>query len=212
MIKLIRGIFLVTVMLLWSGWGGNVPLQAQDTEKPLDRLRERFQEGQIFYASFEHIYHDEYTGDTEKSEGEVWVGNSEYKVKADFQRVLVFEGVSRVYDTNRNRVVVSEYDPQEDDFAPSKFLTGADTLYTVVRQKTESDTVRITMHSEDPFTVFKEIEIRLDTSLQPLSINAVDQADNRVVTHFRSGYFMDDGKEVFELNYPEDAEIIDLRK
>lgn len=212
MTKLIRYVVLAMVMVLWCGWAGNVHVQAQDKEKPLDRLRERFQEGQIFYASFEHIYHDEYTGDTEKSEGEVWVGNSEYKVKADFQRVLVFEGVSRVYDTNRKRVVVSEYDPQEDDFAPSKFLTGADTLYKVVSQETESDTVRITMLSEDPFTVFKEIEIRLDTSLQPLSINAVDQADNRVITHFRSGSFIGDGKEVFELNYPEDAEIIDLRE
>jgi hypothetical protein len=212
MIKLNRCFLLVTAMLLWCAGGGNLHLQAQDKENPLDQLRERFQEGQIFYASFEHIYYDDYTGDTEKSEGEVWVGNNEYKVKADFQRVLVFEGVSRVYDTNRNRVVVSKYDPQEDDFAPSKFLTGADTLYKVVRQETETDTVRITMHSEDPFTVFKEIEIRLDTSLQPLSINAVDQADNRVITRFRSGYFLDDGKEVFELNYPEDAEIIDLRK
>ncbi len=213
MIKIFRSAYLIIFLLLGGMLGQASFLKAQEPEmQPLDQLRDRFRGGQIFHANFTHIYQDSYTKQSEKSEGEVWVGDNEYKVKAQHQRVLVFNGISRVYDGNKNRVVISKYDPQEDDFAPSKFLTGTDTLYTVRSQETEADTVRITMRSEDPFTVFKEIEIRLDTTLKPMSIKAIDQADNTVLTRFNSGSFLKDETGIFELEYPDDAKIIDLRE
>lgn len=199
------------ILLFVIGAGLNV-LQAQNKASPLQELRERFRSGKVFHAQFNHLYKDSYTGNTQQSSGEVWVGGNEYRVVSENQRVLVYEGLSRVYDENRNRVIISKYEPQEDDFAPSKFLTGTDTLYTVANQVTNDDSVKITLRSNDPFTVFKSIHITLDPSLTPLRIQAVDQADNKVVTRFKEGTFIDRRDDIFDLNYPEDAKIIDLRE
>lgn len=201
-------IILTIFLLLWAGGSA---VKGQETSY-LQQLRDRFQSNQIFSADFTHRYKDSYTGQTQETSGEVWVGANEYKVVSQNQRVLVNDGISRVYDDNRNRVVISQYEPQEDDFAPSKFLTGTDTLYSVTRQEMQQDTVRITLESNDPFTVFSNIEIKLSQQLIPLQIRAVDQADNVVTTRFRQGKFMKEREDLFQLKYPNDAKIIDLRE
>lgn len=207
---MMQKIKLFIALLVLAGAGADTAIAQQDD--PLQVLRDKFRDGKIFKAEFVHGYKDSYTGQTQESSGEVWVGDNEYKVISQSQQVLVYDGLSRAYDENRNRVVVSIYEPQEDDFAPSKFLTGTDTLYTVAEQEVKQDTVRITLKSDDPFTVFKRIGIRLNAQLIPLRIRAIDQADNIVTTTFKSGAFIEKRKNIFNLNYPEDAKIIDLRE
>jgi len=187
------------------------PATAQQT--PFDQLIERFRSGRVFEAAFSHEYVDSYTEDTVVTQGTIWVGDDEYKVQNQQQVVVVDGETSRVYDANRNRVIISNYEPSEDDFAPSRFLNGVDSTFTVQQQQSAGgDSVLIRLASTDPLAVFKRVEITLSGELVPLRIFALDQVDNRITTTFRNGRFEPGREKLFVLEYPEEAEIIDMRK
>lgn len=186
-----------------------IPSFAQQTA--FDRLKNRFEQGEIFMAEFVHTYEDSYTGDSTSSKGTIWVGRDKYKVRAQNQSVVVDGETSMVFDGNRNRVIISTYEPAEDDFAPSRILNGADSTYVIESQERRDGKVFITLSSEDPFAVFKRVEIALSPELIPLSIFAVDQADNRITTTFENGSFVPLEEGMFHLDYPEGAEIVDMR-
>lgn len=186
-----------------------LPVHAQ--QNAFKELKSNFEQGKIFSADFSHRYVDSYTGDSVASSGIIWVGENKYKVEAENQLVVVDGETSKVYDDSRNRVIVSMYEPAEDDFAPSRILNGADSTYTIESQKREDGNVIITLASEDPFSVFREVKITLDSQLIPLSIFALDQADNEITTTFKNGSFVDPRPGMFELKYPKGAEIVDMR-
>lgn len=188
---------------------GTSTIHAQQT--PFDQLINRFQQGSVFHADFNHQYIDSYTGDTVATSGTIWVGEQMYKVQNSNQTVVVDGELSRVYDKNRNRVIVSTYEPAEDDFAPSRFLNGTDTTYTVEKQQEQGDEVLVTLSSSDPFSIFQQVEITLGTGQIPQKIFALDQAENRITTTFNAGEFIDPQKDLFKLQYPDGAEIIDMR-
>lgn len=198
-------VLLVTILLGM----GTAPTFAQQT--PFDRLINKFRAGDVFHAVFQHQYVDSYTGDTVATNGTIWVGENEYKVQNDRQTVVVDGETSRVYDKSRNRVIISKYEPKEDDFAPSRFLNGTDTTYTIQKQKQTAGQTLIVLSSDDPFSIFQRVEITLGEALVPRKIFARDQADNLITTVFKSGSFMTPQDELFVLNYPTDAEIIDMR-
>ncbi|MDZ7716571.1 MAG: outer membrane lipoprotein carrier protein LolA [Balneolaceae bacterium] len=185
------------------------PVCAQ--QNAFDKLKSNFEQGKIFSADFSHEYVDSYTGDSVASSGQIWVGENKYKVEAQNQLVVVDGQTSKVYDDSRNRVIISTYEPAEDDFAPSRILNGADSTYTIENQQRKNGEVIITLVSEDPFSVFQEVVITLDKQLIPLRIFALDQADNEITTTFRNGSFIDPRPGMFELAYPQDAEIVDMR-
>lgn len=185
------------------------PLFAQQTA--FDKLKQRFDAGEIFNAEFTHQYIDSYTQDTVANKGTIWVGEDKYKVRTQNQSVVVDGETSMVFDDSRNRVIMSKYEPAEDDFAPSRILNGADSTYTIESQERRDNRVYITMVSEDPFAVFQEVEITLSKDLTPLRIFAKDQADNLITTSFREGRFMAPEQGMFHLDYPEGAEIVDMR-
>lgn len=195
----------VLVLLLLSV----TTLQAQQT--PFDKLKERFESGEIFNARFSHQYVDSYTQDTVASSGTIWVGRDKYKVRSQNQSVVVDGETSMVFDDTRNRVIISTYEPAEDDFAPSRILNGADSAYTIESQERKDNRVFITLGSQDPFSVFKKVEITLNGNNRPLRIFAVDQADNLITTTFEAGDFVTQESGMFHLDYPEGAEIVDMR-
>lgn len=184
-------------------------LQAQQTA--FDKLKERFETGEIFNARFSHQYVDSYTQDTVSSSGTIWVGRDKYKVRAQNQSVVVDGETSMVFDDSRNRVIISTYEPAEDDFAPSRILNGADSTYTIESQEHRDASVLITLGSDDPFAVFKEVEITLNARNMPLRIFAIDQADNLITTSFKEGDFVAQEQGMFHLDYPDGAEIVDMR-
>ena len=206
----LRGSLLVILVAAVQVLAGSGPAAAQQ-QSPFDRLIERFRNGEIYRAEFTHEYADSYTKDTVVTEGTIWVGDNEYKVRNRQQVVVVDGGMSRVYDAGRNRVIVSKYEAAEDDFAPSRFLNGADSTYTVEEQTRRNGNTHIVLTSSDPFSEFSVVEITLDDQLVPLRIFALDQVDNRITTTFRSGRFIPEREEMFVLEYPEKAEIIDMR-
>ncbi|MBN2732524.1 MAG: outer membrane lipoprotein carrier protein LolA [Balneolaceae bacterium] len=182
---------------------------AQDA--PFEQLKQKFENGQIFKADFNHKYVDSYTDETVENSGEIWVGENQYKVDSPNQLVAVNGDISRVYDSERNRVIISTYVPEEDDFAPSRILNGIDSTYTIDEQEKKGDNYLIKLSSDDPFALFQNVEITLNSNLIPLKIFVRDPADNLITTTFSDGSFINRRENIFELEYPANAEIIDMR-
>ncbi len=198
--------FLFTTCFLF---GCLAPLQAQDA--PFDQLKKKFEQNEVFNADFEHTSIDSYTQDTTASRGKIWVGQRRYKIRGNNQSVVVNGKTSMVYDTNRNRVIISKYVPEEDDFAPSRILNGIDSTFTVETQEQRGNQIYIRLDSDDPFAIYKSVEIYLSEGLIPQKIRAVDPVDNVIITRFRSGKFIRAEENLFVLDYPAGAEVVDMR-
>ena len=204
----VYNIHILFMALLLTGF--SIAVKAQETPE-FDRLKERFESGFLFTAKFIHTYHDDFTGESQVTEGTIWVGERQYKIRNGDNLMVVDSEISRVYDSIKNRVIISEYVEEDDDFAPSRMLQGVDEEYRVSETEHESGVTEVTLISEDPFTIFIQVAIRLSASGIPESITAIDQVENRLITEFERGGFVPAGEDTFRFNYPEEAEIIDLR-
>lgn len=176
-----------------------------------DRLKSMFEEGMIFRAEFSHRYEDSFTGETQQNEGQIWIGRDQYKIEGNNQVMVVDGDISRVYDATKNRVIVSDYVEEEDDFAPSRMLQGVDSSYVISESERPDGSYSIMLESDDPFSVFQTVTITLNQNGLPTRIRALDQAENQLTTRFQDGEFVESSPGLFDLNEPEDAELIDLR-
>lgn len=199
-----KSLLLIITFMIGSDW-----VSAQSTA--LNELKSKFDDDQIMIAQFRHSFTDSYTGEVLNSEGEIVISSNGYKLTGEDQILVVDGEVSTVYDALKNRVIISFYDPEEDDFAPSRTLNGVDSTYTVSEEKDKGDIKRIVMKTDDDFAVFPVIEIFADRNNTPLQILAVDAADNQILTLFENARFIPKAQVDFTINYPEDAEIIDMR-
>lgn len=197
-------ILLMTGLAAGSAW-------AQQSSTPFEQLTQRFEAGSVFEAEFTHHYEDAYTGNTSEKSGQLWIGKKKYKIETPDQLVAVDGEISRVYDNKRNRLIVSEYAPEEDDFAPSRILNGVDSTYTVEQQREIENGYLVQLSSDDPFALFQEVEITLDANGIPQKIFVKDTADNLITTTFTGGTFVERSASMFDLTYPDNAEIIDMR-
>lgn len=194
---------LAVFLLLFGNW-------AIAQTPNFDNLRVQFEEGYVFESEFHHEYRDSYTGEETSQEGVIWIRRDHYRVEGDDQIMVVDGELSRVYDGRRNRLLISDYDEEEDDFAPSRMLQGVDDSYSIT-EESEGGETRIMMRSDDPFALFHTVEIRLNEDGLPVRIEAVDQVDNILITEFRGGQFLEADDRLFELAVPDDAERVDLR-
>ncbi len=191
--------------------GLGVPSLVLGQESPFSVLKQTFEDGSIFKAEFHHQTIDSYTQDTVASSGRIWVGNQEYKVHADNKSVVVDGETSMVYDEDRNRVIISKYAPEDDDFAPSRILNGVDSTFSVEKQQERQDEIYILLTSDDPFAIYKKVELFLSKDRTPQKIIAVDPSDNVITTTFSEGEFIKPEEGMFGLSYPEGAEKVDMR-
>jgi len=176
-----------------------------------DELKSKFETGQIFSADFRHQYNDAFTGEQTVTEGKIWIGKEKYRIEADNQVMVVNGDLSKVYNRARNRLIISPYIEEEDDYAPSRMLQGVDDSYIVSEKSSDSGNPVILLENEDPFAVFEQVQITLDAEEMPREIEAIDQAENRLVTQFNNGRFIDRENSIFEMDVSGSAEIIDLR-
>ncbi len=181
----------------------------QDTPQ-FDQLKQKFEDGWVFESDFVHEYNDTFTGDQQVTEGRIWVGKEQYKMRSGESIMLVDGEISKVYDSTKNRVITSDYIEEEDDFAPSRMLQGVDDSYSVEEQNAENHTV-IELTSDDPFSIFMRVSIFLSPSGIPTRIVAIDQVENELITTFNQGEFIQKTPDIFQFQYPENAEEIDLR-
>lgn len=189
-----------------------VPMQVVGQNTPhFDQLKQRFENDFIFKSDFTHEYNDTFTGDQQVTTGVIWVGKEQYKMRSGESIMLVDGEISRVYDSTKNRVIISDYVEEEDDFAPSRMLQGVDDSYAVEEYQNEEGQTVIELTSDDPFSIFLNVSIFLDSSGIPTRIVAIDQVENELITYFNEGEFIQRTPEIFQFQYPEDAEVIDLR-
>jgi hypothetical protein len=181
----------------------------QDTGK-ITELRQRFDNGDAFTAFMTHEYVDSFTSDTVVTTGTIWIGTDSYKVVTDQQLVTVDGSVSKVYNRPQNKLIISFYDPEEDDFAPSRFLAGTQDRY-LVHEAADKDGAVITLSSDDPFEMFREVRIHLNRNGIPWLISGIDQTDNEFSTWFESGVFIPATEDLFDISWPGSAEVVDLR-
>lgn len=181
----------------------------QDTPQ-FDLLKKKFENGYVFESDFIHEYNDTFTGDQQITEGTIWVGKEQYKIHSGESIMLVDGEISRVYDSTKNRVITSDYVEEEDDFAPSRMLQGVDDSYSV-QENTDDEQTVIVLTSDDPFSIFLRVSIFLDLNGIPTQIVAIDQVENELITTFNQGEFIQKNPEIFQFQYPADAEEIDLR-
>lgn len=198
--------FLMFLGLLFPG-----EMAAQETTH-FDQLKQKFDDNFVFRSEFTHEYNDTFTGDQQVTTGLIWVGKEQYKMRSGNSIMLVDGEISRVYDDTKNRVIISDYIEEEDDFAPSRMLQGVDESYEVTERQGEDNTTVIELVSDDPFSVFLRVSIFLNSSGNPIRIVAIDQVENELITYFEEGKFIQQTPETFQFQYPSNAEEIDLRQ
>lgn len=202
--------FLPTLVVLLLS--GTLPTQTFGQDTPVfDSLKSKFEQGMILRADFSHRYEDSFTGENQENEGRIWIGKEQYKIEGNNQVMVVDGEISRIYDPSKNRVIVSDYVEEEDDYAPSRMLQGVDESYSISETSGPGATTEITLRSDDPFSVFQTVTIMLNGDGLPTEIQAVDQAENLITTRFLDGEFVEPDQDLFDLNEPENAELIDLR-
>lgn len=176
-----------------------------------DQLKAKFDSSTVFHADFNYVYTDSYTGESNVSNGEIWIDGIGYKLETDDQVLVVDGELSRVYDSIKNRVIISEYEVEEDDFAPSKMLSGIDDTYSVSESRNDAGNVVIALETDDDFADYLTVKIELNDAGTPIRIMAYDFADNESITTFKNGAFIEKTEDMFTLIYPEGAEIVDMR-
>lgn len=199
-----RPMFLALVVLMAL----STMVQAQTPV--FDALKKEFDNKKVFKSEYQHTYRDSYTEETITSAGQIWIGKNEYKLVSDDQTIVVDGETSSIYDAFKNRVIVSFYEEEADDLAPSRTLNGVDSTYTVTERR-DGDLTRISMTSEDDFAIYPSIEIWVAQNGRPIRITAVDTAENETTIEFGRSSFIPFNSDEFKLNYPADAEIIDMR-
>lgn len=91
--------------------------------KTLDDIRNRITgKGEILQVDFRTLFMDSFTGDYSQIRGRAWIGHNRYKIETGERLLLVEDSVSTLWDPTQNRVVLSDYLPEEDDFAPARLL------------------------------------------------------------------------------------------
>jgi outer membrane lipoprotein-sorting protein len=176
-----------------------------------DELRSKFENNRVFSADYTYEYIDSYTNDRSSSSGKIWIDSVGYKIVTEDQILVVDGEISKVYDAIKNRVIISEYEQEEDDFAPSKMLSGIDDTYIVSDKINEAGNTVIVLETDDDFADFVKVEIEVDGNKNPMEITAYDFADNMSITTFTNGIFLNKEPDMFTLSYPDDAEIVDMR-
>lgn len=198
------------LIILFALLPGILTTDEVPADRALDQLRDKLEGGEMLHGEMDHMYEDNYTGNVEEHTGMIWIGKDRYKIDVGGQQVLVIDDVSRVYNESENRLIISTYEPEEDDFAPSRLLNLSEDIFSINQQR-ENGKIKIHLSTEDPFELLRTVDIELNEDLVPVSIDAVDQSENRYSTRFREAQFQSLDEDVFTLDYPDDAEVVDLR-
>lgn len=180
-------------------------------QKVFPKLKANFADQKVFVADFSHTYTDSYTEESLSSTGKIWVSSDKYRLDSENQLLIVDGATSKVYDRSRNRVIISDYQAEDDDFAPSRMLNGVDSTYTVSEVSLKNGDTKITLATDDDFALYVVVEIIVGKNAVPKSITAYDFSENKIVTTFTNGLFSPKNEALFNIEYPKNAEIVDTR-
>ena len=215
-IKSQRLVWLSTSLLILGlisfGMIGQSIAQPVPQSVALNKLKQELRIGKVFHGSFEHTVIDSFTGERLTNEGEMWLTISKYKVITETQKLVVDGETSKVYDQIKERVIISKYDLADDEFAPSRMLTDAESEFSNIKEERRDGRIYVSMISDDPFATFVKVEITLNKQYMPIEIIAVEQTGNQIITRFSKPAFLQEQQQIFTLDYPESAKVVDLRQ
>lgn len=206
--KLVYLTLLFAAVLFPASLYGNVV----NDSPALERLKQQFAQDVMFRAEMSHFFTDSFSGETTEVYGTIWFARDRYRIETPDQVVVVSGATSTVLNIRQNRVIISYYDADEDEFAPSRFFASDNEAFNSTDQLNSDGSTTIMITSDDPFELFQQVEIRLTREGNPMQIDAIDQMDNSVRTMFRFGRFSAIDASRFELLPPQGAEIVDLRE
>lgn len=196
-----------------SSLGINTEMRTPVSGEVLERISRRLQGGEVFQAQMQHHFRDSFTGDEVTTDGRVWVSADGYKIITELQHISVQGDVSTVFNLAEGKVIISTYYPEDDDFAPSRLLGSYDDRFELVSVETPERGMReVRLASADPFEVITSARLLIAQSeALPKAMFAEDQTGNTYETRFDDGQFLPAGEVEFRLEWPKDAEVIDLR-
>ncbi|TNE71820.1 outer membrane lipoprotein carrier protein LolA [bacterium] len=203
--KNVGKLFVLLVMLITSSGAS----WAQS--KGLELIKKELKNGKALQAELVHTFIDTFTGDTSKSTGKVWIHKNGYRVESDDRIIAVFDSVSTVYSIVKNQVIISPYNKEDDDFAPSRFINATENEYKI-NEKKEKNVWQIELINLDDFAVFRQILMLVDTKGFPMKITALDQQSNVNESAFTKSSYVSYSNKLKMVDYPESAEIVDLRQ
>lgn len=189
---------------------GTASLHLSAQSPTLEKLKQKFESGLVFTSDFDRSETVEYTGETNYNSGVIWISNDAYKVEMDLRSVVVDGETTQTYEEDRNRLIISTFDPAASEFAPSRLLEGSEEFYEATEREVSEGT-EITLEVLDDFSELVNIVIVLDFELRPVRIRTRDFSDNISEIEFNTGRFVDRSDDIFLISVPDDAEIIDLR-
>lgn len=177
----------------------------------LQKLKEKFAGQGIFRAEMSHHFTDSYTDEVTSTYGTIWIGTDVYRIDTPDQIIVVDGTISTVFNKAQKKVIISNYSAEDDEFAPSRFFGATRDVYNSKDIIGADGLITVFITSDDPFEMFQEVRIRVGRDGNPLEISAIDQMENDVRTTFRFGRFEQPQQHILKIDYPADAEIVDLR-
>jgi outer membrane lipoprotein-sorting protein len=186
-----------------------LPFQTQ-AQQAFNQLTGALEDGQVFKASFSHLFVDVFTQDSSLTSGEIVLNKNGYAVDMDERSIVVQDSVSEVYNKANNQVIISRYVPEDDDFAPGQLIYATKNEYSISEENLSTG-VRISLEPNDPFATFRSVIMKLSEKGLPKHIEAIDQGENLNKTTFSDGRLTSQQPGDFKLDYPASAEIVDLR-
>ena len=195
---------LLGVGLLSNVWIGSI-LYGQSLETPaLDGFIDYAQTGALLTMKFEAVSEDDFTGQRAELSGDVVLGVGFSRFETDDRIIVIIEDTSWVMDLSQNRVIISDLDPEAQEFSVEWLLQKNETsiasdpkrgeevtqddVYTsqpwtldnVVKDSFQGQNAeKLTVSSTDPFSTWESAFLWI--AMNPLESVADSQMDGRFI-------------------------------
>lgn len=179
--------------------------------KELKTFRNNLQKSLLWQAEIAFTTFDSFTQEEASDLGHLTLGIDAYKMELGQQVFLVRDSTSQVWDKAKKRILLSQYNPSEDDTSPARFLFAVDSVYQWQREKQADNKTRISLYTEDPFEMYRRVELLFEGET-PERIKAYDQADNSIEIRFSSAKFLKYSESLLRIDHPKEIEVVDLRQ
>lgn len=190
------------INLLWVGANLQTGVLAE--------FQRKLQDGQILRTSLEISEKSAETRQTTVHTAELWLAADGYRLETGDRTYLVKGNESRVFEKTENRLIISEYVQEDDDFAPARYLSGIPEGYKA-QEKKSGASVSVVFKTTDKALTFKDVTTVFSAAGLPAKLHANDAWGGSITIQFKNAAFSSAG-DWSQLKTPETAEIIDLRQ
>jgi hypothetical protein len=174
------------------------------------RFQENLRNGQVFESVLSISEKSAETRQTVSYEARLFLAADGYRLEAEGRVYVVSGNESRVFEKTENRLIISEYLEDEDDFAPARYLGGVPDGYTANEQKSKNGAT-VSFKTSNEALRFKEVQVIFDLAGLPKKLEAKDHWGGQVSISFKNASFSRQTSwKIIEV--PANSERIDLRQ